>query len=157
MSGARAEMSGAWAEMSGAWASRMCGDYRRCQVTQDPGRRNDLIVRSPTGSPHAVTEHPHTRSRRPQQDRDRAVVPTSLRMVPDEVQPMSLHDGILWTETANGRWEGSCGTLLVGVVSWSDNYSVHSTGGEVNGQHSTLDSAKAQLEGWMRWMDSTAD
>jgi hypothetical protein len=84
-------------------------------------------------------------------------VPTSLLMVPDEVQPMSLHDGILWTETANGRWEGSCGTLLVGVVSWSDNYSVHSTGGEVNGQHSTLDSAKAQLEGWMRWMDSTAD
>jgi hypothetical protein len=77
-------------------------------------------------------------------------------MVRAEVHPMSLHDGILWTETSNGRWEGSSGADLVGVVSWSDRYSVHSLGGEVNGQHSTLDSAKAQLEGWMRWIDSTA-
>jgi hypothetical protein len=82
-------------------------------------------------------------------------VPWSLHIVVDEVHSMSLNDGILWTETANGRWEGSSGRHLVGVVSWSDSYSVHSTGGEVNGQHSTLDSAKAQLEGWMRWVDFT--
>ncbi|WP_139200599.1 hypothetical protein [Curtobacterium sp. MMLR14_010] len=94
-------------------------------------------------------------SRRPRRNRGGFVAPGWLDVVFVGVHPMSLRDGILWTETSNGRWEGSSGQDLVGVVSWSDSYSVHSTGGEVNGQHSTLDSAKAQLEGWMRWVDFT--
>jgi hypothetical protein len=100
--------------------------------------------------------HTHSQSRRPRRDHDGTDALRSLLLVLAEVHPMSLRDGILWTETDDGRWEGSSGPDLVGVVSWSDRYSVHSTGGEVNGQHSTLDSAKAQLEGWMRWIDSTA-
>lgn len=68
---------------------------------------------------------------------------------------MSAREGILWTETHAGHWEGCSGPTLMGVVSWHDGYEVRSSGGEVRGQHSTLDSAKAQLEGWMRWLDST--
>lgn len=68
---------------------------------------------------------------------------------------MTAREGILWTETDVGRWEGCSGTVLMGVVSRHDGYAVRSSGGEVRGQHSTLDSAKAQLEGWMRWLDST--
>ncbi|ROP61029.1 MULTISPECIES: hypothetical protein [unclassified Curtobacterium] len=68
---------------------------------------------------------------------------------------MSLHDGILWTEVDDSHWQGSSGLDLVGEVSWDDGYAVRSSDGEVSGQHRTLDSAKAQLEGWMRWLDST--
>jgi hypothetical protein len=68
---------------------------------------------------------------------------------------VTIRDGILWVEVGNGHWEGSSGQVLVGEVSWEDAYAVRSLGGEVSGQHSTLDSAKAQLEGWIRWLDST--
>lgn len=69
---------------------------------------------------------------------------------------MTLLDGVLWVEVDDRHWEGSSGQVLVGVVSWEDGYALRSTGGEVRGTHSTLDSAKAQLEGWIRWLDSTS-
>ncbi|WP_144762967.1 hypothetical protein [Curtobacterium sp. 9128] len=67
---------------------------------------------------------------------------------------MTAHAAVRWTETADGRWVGSSGPELVGVVSWHHGYAVRSADGAVRGQHSTLDSAKAQLEGWVRWIDS---
>lgn len=69
---------------------------------------------------------------------------------------MTLLDGISWVEVDAHHWEGSSGQVLVGVVSWADGYVLRSSGGEVNGTHSTLDSAKAQLESWIRWLDSTS-
>jgi hypothetical protein len=99
-------------------------------VTLIPGRRNDLIVRSPDGVP---------------------VHPPMSRII-----PAALDDELVsWTVIDRSTWEGRShgvpiGRIRHGRYSWSE-YSIAPGADGVTGEHTSLDNAKAQLEGWARW------
>jgi hypothetical protein len=98
-------------------------------VTLIPGRRNDLIVRSPDGVP----VHP--------------LATTTPAALDDEL--------VSWTVIDRSTWEGRSHGVPIGRIhhsrySWSE-YSIAPGTVGVTGQHSSLENAKAQLEGWARW------
>jgi hypothetical protein len=102
-------------------------------VTLIPGRRNDLIVRSPDGVP---VHHPTSTS--------------------TSTAPAPLDDELVsWTVIDRSTWEGRSHGVPIGRIrhsrySWSE-YSIAPGAGGVTGEHSSLENAKAQLEGWARW------
>lgn len=99
-------------------------------MTLIPGRRNDLIVRSPDGVP----VHP----------------------LASTTTPAALDDELVsWTVIDRSTWEGRShgvpiGRILHTAYSWCE-YSIAPGTVGVTGQHSSLENAKAQLEGWARW------
>jgi hypothetical protein len=99
-------------------------------VTLIPGRRNDLIVRSPDGVP----VRPSTST-------------TTAAVLDDEL--------VSWTVIDRSTWEGRSHGVPIGRIrhsrySWSE-YSIVPGDDGVTGEHSSLENAKAQLEGWARW------
>jgi hypothetical protein len=78
------------------------------------------------------------------------------------VQPRSstttaaLDDELVsWTVIDRSTWEGRShgvpiGRILHTAYSWSE-YSIGPGATGVTGRHSSLENAKAQLEGWARW------
>jgi hypothetical protein len=56
-----------------------------------------------------------------------------------------------WLKINDSQWEARTGTHLTASVRWGADFSVTCPGGEISGDHSTLDNAKAQVESWLRW------
>ncbi|MBF4613287.1 hypothetical protein [Curtobacterium sp. VKM Ac-1376] len=67
----------------------------------------------------------------------------------------SVAETVRWTVVDPHRWEARVGGVVVGNVASSLGYAVEyavvTTLGEITGSHTSLENAKAQLEGWARW------
>lgn len=61
------------------------------------------------------------------------------------------HETTSWTTLEVDRWEARSGRSHIGTVVFTHRYEVLLRSGEVIGEHTSLESAKAQLEAWMRW------
>jgi hypothetical protein len=64
---------------------------------------------------------------------------------------------VVWTAVSANSWSASQsdGTVL-GDVAWTDRYSAHSADDSVTGTHSSLESARSQIEAHGRWLRSVA-
>ena len=67
---------------------------------------------------------------------------------------------VRWSVVGAERWEAWVAGDIIGTVTSTSDYArvyavVFTTGGP-HGSHSSLDNAKAQLEGWARWLRSGA-
>ena len=62
---------------------------------------------------------------------------------------------VLWNVIGADLWEASIAGKVIGTVvaslKYTRIYGVALTAGGLNGSHSSLENAKAQLEGWARW------
>lgn len=74
------------------------------------------------------------------------------------MSPMPEHNGaetVRWSITGVDHWEAHVAGALIGSIvstfEYARVYAVALTGGELGGTHSSLENAKAQLEGWARW------
>lgn len=73
---------------------------------------------------------------------------------PDQFGPVSIR----WVALDDRTWEARIGPDLVGTVVFGARYVVRSTHDQgLTGFHTSLESAKAQLEAWVRWQDGLAD
>lgn len=71
--------------------------------------------------------------------------------LPPASSAASLHESTSWTALDGELWEAHAGPFHVGTVEFTARYEVRLRSGEVIGEHTSLESAKAQLEAWMRW------
>ena len=69
--------------------------------------------------------------------------------------PLPTSSDLVWTAVTANSWSASRsdGTLL-GDVTRTDQYSAHSADNAVTGTHSSLDSARSQIEAHARWLRS---
>lgn len=61
------------------------------------------------------------------------------------------HETTSWTTLEVDRWEARSGRSHIGTVVFTQRYEVRGWSGEVFGDHTSLESAKAQLEALARW------
>ena len=71
--------------------------------------------------------------------------------VPPAPTGVSLHESTSWTALDGELWEAHAGPFHIGTVEFTARYEVRLRSGEVIGEHTSLESAKAQLESWTRW------
>jgi hypothetical protein len=72
------------------------------------------------------------------------------------VAPVQSHDEtVSWSVVDLHTWQAHSRGLPIGTIVQTDRrgteYSLGRVAGEVAGRHSSLENAKAQLEGWARW------
>jgi len=69
--------------------------------------------------------------------------------------PLSTPSDLVWTAVTADSWSASRsdGTLL-GDVTRTNHYSAHSADNAVTGTHSSLESARSQIEAHARWLRS---
>ncbi|MGN6408189.1 MAG: hypothetical protein ACTHMH_07550 [Curtobacterium sp.] len=58
---------------------------------------------------------------------------------------------VRWAAVDERTWEARCGSDVIGTVVFRSRYVVELGDGEPAGFHTSLESAKAQLEAWVRW------
>jgi hypothetical protein len=58
---------------------------------------------------------------------------------------------VRWAAVDERTWEARCNSHVVGSVVFRSRYVVELGDGEPAGFHTSLESAKAQLEAWVRW------
>ncbi|QZQ55455.1 hypothetical protein KZI27_19855 [Curtobacterium sp. TC1] len=71
--------------------------------------------------------------------------------VPPAPTGLSLHESTSWTALDGELWEAHAGPFHIGTVVFTHRYEVRGWSGEVFGDHTSLESAKAQLEALARW------
>jgi hypothetical protein len=69
--------------------------------------------------------------------------------------PLPTSSDLVWTAVTADSWSASRwdGTVL-GDVTRTDQYFAHSADNAVTGSHSSLDSARSQIEAHARWLRS---
>ncbi|WP_022905791.1 hypothetical protein [Curtobacterium sp. B18] len=60
-------------------------------------------------------------------------------------------DDVRWASVDARTWEARCGSHVIGTVVFGSRYIVRLRHGDLAGSHTSLESAKAQLEAWVRW------
>ncbi|AOX67231.1 hypothetical protein BJK06_17275 [Curtobacterium sp. BH-2-1-1] len=60
-------------------------------------------------------------------------------------------DDVRWAAVDPRTWEARCGSVVIGTVVFGSRYVVRLRDGDMTGFHTSLESAKAQLEAWVRW------
>lgn len=68
--------------------------------------------------------------------------------------PRSAHadtEQIRWVVVDEWTWAACIDGTTIGTVERHGRYLVRLSDGEVSGSHTSLESAKAQLEAWARW------
>ena len=58
---------------------------------------------------------------------------------------------VRWVALDERTWQGRCGSDVIGTVTFGSRYVVHLVDDDMTGFHTSLESAKAQLEAWVRW------
>ncbi|MBF4608215.1 hypothetical protein [Curtobacterium sp. VKM Ac-1393] len=70
---------------------------------------------------------------------------------PPQPSGVLARDSTTWTTTEVDRWEARAGRSHIGTVVFTHRYEVRGWSGEVFGDHTSLESAKAQVEALARW------
>ncbi|MGG7307036.1 hypothetical protein ACQXVK_07565 [Curtobacterium sp. AB451] len=60
-------------------------------------------------------------------------------------------DDLRWVVMDAQTWEARWGSEVIGTVLLGSSYEVRAQFGGLGGSHTSLESAKAQLEAWVRW------
>jgi|GEM_PF-1837524 len=68
--------------------------------------------------------------------------------------PNTVHadtGAVRWVALDARTWEARRGSVVIGTVVFGSRYVVHLVDDDLTGFHTSLESAKAQLEAWVRW------
>ncbi|WP_420367674.1 hypothetical protein [Curtobacterium sp. L1-20] len=64
---------------------------------------------------------------------------------------------IRWVHVDQWTWDAVVGTSTIATVTDEDRYVVRLADGEVAGVHTSLESARSQLDAWVRWETTPHD
>ncbi|GAA3338327.1 hypothetical protein GCM10017714_09060 [Curtobacterium pusillum] len=64
---------------------------------------------------------------------------------------------VRWVVVDTRNWEARWGSVVIGTVEFGSRYVVRSADHDVSGFHTSLESAQAQLQAWVRWLTVSSD
>jgi len=64
---------------------------------------------------------------------------------------LSAIDPVWWSEVDAWTWRAMSGAALIGTVTLESQYVLRLADGDLAGVHTSLESAKSQMDAWVRW------
>lgn len=64
---------------------------------------------------------------------------------------LSATEPVRWLEVDAWTWQATSGAAVIGTVTLESQYVVRLADGDLAGVHTSLESAKSQVDAWVRW------